>query len=67
MTIDNLATHPKRFVTPKEYAEYLGLHWRTIYGYVARGQLRAIRVGSVIKIPIEEARRFASHPAAHAS
>ena len=60
MTIHNLDTHPKRFVTPKEYAEYLEIHWRTVYSYIERGKLQAVRVGWVYKIPIEEARRFAS-------
>ncbi len=62
MTIRSLATCEQRFVTVAELADYLGLSTRVIYSEIATGALRARRCGPGgrnIRIPIEEAQRYA--------
>lgn len=63
MEIADLKTHPKAFVNIEEYAEYLEVSPRTVYHNIEKGALAAVKVGGLLKIPIEEARRFASIPA----
>lgn len=61
--IKDLATHPKPFVTIEALAEYLEVSPRTLYHHIEKGSLKANKVGGLLKIPLEEARRFASVPA----
>lgn len=66
-TIDTLATHPGKFVSPRQLAEYLNVDPRTIYYHIDKGALRARRIGGVLRIPIAEARSYACEPATLAS
>ena len=63
MEIKDLASHPKAFVNIEELASYLEVSPRTIYHNIEKGALAAVKVGGLIRIPVEEARRFASVPA----
>lgn len=59
MTITNLATHPIRYLTVQELAEYLRLNERTIYYHIDKGALPAVRIGDSIRIRVEDARMYA--------
>lgn len=60
MTIQDLDTHPKKFVRPSEFAEYLDRNIRTVYIWIEKGALEVIHLETgTVMIPIEEARRFA--------
>lgn len=39
--------------TVRELAEYLGLHPKTVYAYIAEGRIRAIRCGRSYRIRCE--------------
>lgn len=39
--------------TARELAEYLGLHPKTVYTYIAEGRIRAIRCGRSYRIRCE--------------
>ena len=63
--ITDLPSHPGKFVTPADLADYCDLALRTIYNHIASGYLPAVRMGNkVLKIPIDAARAYASVPAA---
>ena len=40
----------KRWITPRECSEYLGLHKQTIYSLCGRGALPTTRIGGSIRI-----------------
>jgi len=63
VTITDLKTHPKAFVTLDEYAAYLDVTVRTLYHQIDKGSLKAVKHGGALRIPLEEAQRFASVPA----
>lgn len=56
--IEDLRTHPDKFVTAKELAEYYRVSDRTIYRLVTKGALPGVRVGSSVRIPIDAARQI---------
>ena len=58
MNIRDLRTHEDAYVTVRELAEYLRLDCKTLYSEIAAGELRALRVGRAIRIPVDEARRY---------
>lgn len=59
--IENIAKHPRAFVSIDELATYLGLGRSTLYEMVRFGDLPAVRIPGrrVILVPITEARRLA--------
>lgn len=57
--VDDLETHPKKFVSVIQLAGYLSVSRRTLYYHINKGALRAVKRVGVIRIPIEEARRYA--------
>lgn len=61
--IKDLATHPRPFVSIGALAEYLEISPRTVYHHIEKGTLKANKIGGRLKIPLEEAQRFASVPA----
>jgi len=48
----------KLLITPKEATEVLSIGRNRIYELVATGQIKAIRSGKAIKIPMTEVRRW---------
>lgn len=56
----DLATYTKPYVTPRALADYLGLSYRTIYHHIDKGTIQAVKIGGTLKIPLVEARKFAS-------
>jgi excisionase family DNA binding protein len=58
MTIVDLKTHPKPFVTVAELIDYTEVPKRTMYHHIEKGVLKAVKIGGCLKIPIEEARRY---------
>ena len=67
MTIQNIQSHPAKHVSPEEAAEYLVVPRRTVYHWIDKGALQAVRVGGLLRIKTEELQRFAGTPARHAS
>ena len=61
--IADIHTYPKRYVSLLQLAEYLGMERRTIYYHVEKGALQVVKRVGVIRVPIEEARRYASFDA----
>jgi excisionase family DNA binding protein len=63
MDIKDISTHPKAFVTLEAFADYLEVSPRTLYHNIDKGALKAVKVGGLLRIPIEEARKYCSVPA----
>ena len=42
----------RRWISPKECAEYLGLHLKSIYRLLDRGEIRAGKIGRSIRIDL---------------
>lgn len=57
--IDDLATYPRKFVTPMQLADYVAVSRRTIYHHIEKGALRAVKIGGMVRIPIKDARAYA--------
>jgi len=38
----------KRWITPKEAANYLSLHLKTVYVKISRGEIPASRIGGIL-------------------
>lgn len=55
----DLATHPHKYVRPRDLAVYCVVSLRTIYHHIDKGALHAVRIGGVLRIPIESARAYA--------
>jgi excisionase family DNA binding protein len=56
--IHDLRTHPDRFVTAQELAEYYRISDRTVYRLVEKGALKAVKVGASVRIPTQAARKI---------
>ena len=54
--ITDLSTHPSAYVHPAELADYLGMSRRTVYYWIAKGAIVAVKVSGTLLIPIAEAR-----------
>jgi excisionase family DNA binding protein len=54
----------KLAITYREAADSIGVCERTIWGLVRDGQLRALRVGKSVRIPVAELERFVSESTA---
>jgi excisionase family DNA binding protein len=52
----------KQLYSAEEVAEQLGLHVRTIRGYVREGRLRAVRIGKQYRITREDLEAFVGSP-----
>jgi excisionase family DNA binding protein len=52
----------KQLYSTEEVAEQLGLHVRTVRGYVREGRLRAVRVGKQYRITREDLEAFVGAP-----
>ncbi len=52
----------KQLYSTEEVAEQLGLHVRTVRGYVRDGRLRAVRVGKQYRITREDLEAFVGSP-----
>jgi excisionase family DNA binding protein len=35
----------RRFLSPREVAEYVGVHLQTVYAMIARGEIKSARLG----------------------
>lgn len=46
------------WLTRQQVAELLAVHVRTVDGLIERGELRAVHVGSVVRIPREAVTEF---------
>ena len=56
---DDLAHYPRKFIAPIQLARYLNVTRRMIYHHIEKGALHARKIGGVVRIPIDEARRYA--------
>jgi excisionase family DNA binding protein len=52
----------KQLYSAEEVAEQLGLHVRTVRGYVRDGRLRAVRIGKQYRITREDVEAFVGAP-----
>jgi excisionase family DNA binding protein len=52
----------KQLYSAEEVAEQLGLHVRTVRGYVRDGRLRAVRIGKQYRITREDLEEFVGAP-----
>lgn len=48
----------RKYLTPQEVAEYLGVSRRTAYDLVYRGDLAAKKFGRSVRVPKDELRRY---------
>ena len=48
----------KKLLTPEEIAEMLQIHVLTVYGYIRRGKLDAVRLGRSYRVSHEDIRLF---------
>lgn len=60
--IPDLATYPKKFVSPQQLADYCGVSRRTIYHHIEKGALPTRRIGGVLRIHISIAREYVQEP-----
>lgn len=60
--ISDLSTYRRRYVTPMQLADYIGITRRTIYHHIDKGALAVVRIGGVLRIRTTEARRYAGEP-----
>lgn len=65
--IRDLETHPRKYVSPLQLAEYVGVTKRTIYHHIDKGALRVVKLGGVLRVHIEEAKRYVGVPSNTAS
>lgn len=58
--LTDLQTFQNKYVRPKQLAMYVDVSIRTIYHHIDKGALRAVKIGGILRIPIADARRYAS-------
>lgn len=58
MTTLNTAATPKRLYTPREAARYLDIGLTSLYARIKRGELEAVKLGSLTRIPAESLEAF---------
>lgn len=57
--ITDLATHDQAFITPRQFAEYLNVDYRTVrYEWIEKGALPAYNFAGVLRIRIADAREW---------
>jgi len=52
------ASPPRRLLSVKHVAHELGLSARTVSGLIAKGQIKAVRIGRRVLLPVAEVERF---------
>lgn len=57
--IVDLRTHPSRYVTLDQLALYFSMSRRSLYNYIEKGALKARKIGSSIRVHVDDARSFA--------
>ena len=60
--ITDLATWPKKIVSPAQLACYVGITRRTMYHHIYKGAIPAFKRRGVLMIRIEAAREYANEP-----
>lgn len=63
--ITDLGTYRRKYVTPAQLAEYVGVTRRTIYHHIDKGALPVVRIVGVIRIRIRDAREYAGEQSAN--
>lgn len=58
MTTLNTVATPKRLYTPREAARHLDIGLTSLYALLKRGELNAVKLGSLTKIPAESIEAF---------
>lgn len=48
----------RQALTYRETGNVIGLSERTVWGLVDRGELRAVRIGRAVRIPVAEIERY---------
>ena len=56
--IDDIETYPEKFVAPMQLARYFHVPRSTLYYHIRIGALVVVRRGGVLRVPIDEARRY---------
>ncbi len=51
----------EQFFTPVEVAELLKTTRRTVYNWIADGQLKSIKAGNLVRIPRSDLEAFIGH------
>ena len=59
----DLKTYPHKYVRPQQLAIYADVPIRTIYYHIKKGALRAVKVGGLLRIQVQIAQEYLSHPA----
>lgn len=54
---------PEQFYSVEQVADLLGLHVKTVRGYVRDGRLKAVRIGKQYRIAREDLEGLLGHPA----
>lgn len=57
-TLTDFDTYPHKYVRPQVLATYIDIPLRTIYYHIQKGALSAVKVGGVLRIPIQIARAY---------
>lgn len=47
---------PRPYMTPHEFAAYLGINVKTVYAAIKAGKMPSVRVGRTVRIPSSAAR-----------
>jgi excisionase family DNA binding protein len=42
----------------KEFAQKLGIHWQTVRNYINEGKIKSVKIGRVVRIPLDEINRL---------
>ena len=50
----------KLLARPDEAAEAIGVSRATVYGLIKRGELRSVRIGDSVRVPVEELQKWVS-------
>ena len=56
--IRDLSTHPEKFVTVPELADYWHVSVRTVYYHAQKGALKSTRIGRALRILTVDAQAF---------
>ncbi|MFC2169960.1 helix-turn-helix domain-containing protein [Acidobacteriota bacterium] len=44
----------RRWISVKECAEYLGLHLKSVYSLISRGEIPAARIGGSVRVDLKK-------------
>lgn len=58
--IADIDTYPKKYISPIQLAMIFNINRRTVYKHIEKGALRVVRRCGVVRIHIDEARRYLS-------